>query len=207
MQQLAPSGAAKDRKQDSHGSHHHHHLHHAHQGNIDLEHRRLQQPPKRSSERASKSLKVGDLACDLSARGHLKTSPTILLPQGSKAAKSQRLTERSKDSRLRGSDLYVTRLRWKGKEKEKEKEATSDQSLHIDNVSAPLDEADDLNMNDGATHVTSALASSSTGSLHDELLCHSSRGTDRGVKRVQCSPKQQLATQSRPVSISFIIFS
>ena len=47
------------------------------------------------------------------ARDYLKTSPTILIPYARTNTKTHTVTDRMKDSRLRGADLYVARLGWK----------------------------------------------------------------------------------------------
>ena len=106
------------------------------------------------------------------------------MPQGVTAASSQKIRERTKDSRLKGSDLYVARLCWK--------ETNNDQVLHgiePPETSNPPDPTDDTD---------SSSSSSLTGSLHEELrFCNLKvkKEVDQGQQPLSKTP---MATQSRP---------
>ena len=120
---------------------------------------------------------------DLSSRDHLKTSSTILLPQGLKAAKSHKLTDRIKDSRLRGSDLYVARLSLK--------DTSCDQNPH-DGVSNMHPESKPTPSDDHS------LPTPLTGSLHDELRFCEGKEDVKDDRSLRPSPRQRVATLSRP---------
>ncbi|KAK0513219.1 hypothetical protein JMJ35_004205 [Cladonia borealis] len=113
------------------------------------------------------------------ASNPLKSSPATLVPQGLPTASSQKIRERTKDHRLKGSDLYVARLCWK---------ETSRTLSH---------EAMKLTPTNSSTTLTPP---PSTGSLHDELLSpHKSSKPNPPPQPSQSPPpKQPTATQSRP---------
>ncbi|MCJ1244754.1 hypothetical protein MMC30_001954 [Trapelia coarctata] len=107
---------------------------------------------------ASKNLASGTISSESQShmiREHLKTSPTILVPRARTMNKAQSVTDRMKDGRLRGADIYVARLGWKKQETLEHLPTTSNtvQSL-------PSDKARNLPLPD--TEV-------STGSLHEKL--------------------------------------
>ena len=106
------------------------------------------------------------------------------MPQGLKTAKSYKLADRIKDSRLRGSDLYVARL--------SRKDTSCDPNQHDDildmqHVSKPTP------TNDRPSPTTSL-----TGSLYDELRFCKERELLEDARSLRPLPRQRVATLSRP---------
>lgn len=120
---------------------------------------------------------------NLSSRDHLKTSQNILLPQGLKTAKSHKLTDRIKDSRLRGSDLYVARLSWKDTSCDQIPDNNVSSKQHVSEPAPP----DDL-----------PSTTSLTGSLYDELRLCGVKADVNDARPLRSSPRQRVATLSRP---------
>ena len=122
-----------------------------------------------------------------STRSHLKISPPLLLPQGPKAATSYKVKDRMKDSRLRGSDLYVARLCWK--------KTGDDQYSHKNRRDIKPSVTDDM---EPTSKTPPSLGQSPTGSLHEELRCCKSPDEKTGAQGLQLLARQPMATQSRP---------
>lgn len=93
--------------------------------------------------------------CTMQAREYLKTSPTILVPRASTEVKASSVTDRMKDPRLRGADLYVARLGWK-KQDIPELSPTTSNTTHF----LPRGITNDLPQSENKMP---------TGSLHEEL--------------------------------------
>lgn len=93
------------------------------------------------------------------------------------------MRERTKDSRLRGSDLYVARLCWK--------ETSDDQLLHGDGTPKPNGSLEPVDDTDNSS-------SSMPESLHDELRFCNPVVEKEVHQGQQPPPKKLMATQSRP---------
>ncbi|KAK4697667.1 hypothetical protein P7C71_g431, partial [Lecanoromycetidae sp. Uapishka_2] len=137
-------------------------------------------------------------------RDHLKSSPTILVPQGITRASSHKVEDRAKDSRIKGSDLYVARLCWKTAESHDPplKQAGSLVKSGTAEAYVVQEDVNSTHADDGPT------ATPRIRSLHDELqFCGAQVTADKG----QClsSQKKPMATQSRPCyrCISYMHFA
>ncbi|KAI9724304.1 MAG: hypothetical protein M1812_000370 [Candelaria pacifica] len=85
---------------------------------------------------------------------------TLLLPQGPTGQASRKVTERQKDPRLKGADLYVARLGWKLPESSSEKRVSA-------SIAEAIDHANVVSMAKPPEQVVSQ--SQIPSSLHDEL--------------------------------------
>lgn len=115
-----------------------------------------------------------------------------ILPQGRSAARSFRASDRIKDFRLKGADLYVARLAWKAPPSD-----TSDS--HGTRTQDLKSGADEWSSDDIAGMIAPATAaglSIRSGSLHDELSNHAPK--ESTVAAVLSCDDRNSATQSQP---------
>jgi len=120
-------------------------------------------------------------------RSHLRDSPTFLLSQGLKTSSSQKVKDRMKDQRLRGSDLYVARLCWRETEDHPSFECNKVQTDVLKGLEIDLP-------SDGDCQPVQTL----TGSLHDELRFCKPKGSQSNAERSRFVLKKPTATLSRP---------
>ena len=137
-------------------------------------------------------------------RDHIKTSPMLLLPQGLTGASSRNTRDRMKDSRLKGSDLYVARLC--------KKDASINQPPNQAGSCDTLRSASVLDGKYGPKSTTSdaePTVPSKTGSLYDELRSCSAKPKHHNHPRNQPHQTRPMATQSRPCyrCISYMHFA
>lgn len=132
-------------------------------------------------------------------RDHLRTSPTLLIPQGITGTKSRKFKDRITDSRIRGSDLYVARLCRKTEtvqgNEQPLKKASEARSLTTPST------ADGHELQEEASPTDNdygPMAPSSTGSLHEELRFCGVKATADNSTHMRSFEKRPTATQSRP---------
>ena len=95
----------------------------------------------------------------------------LLVPKGRSGSSSNDVNARKKHMNLVGADLYVTRLGWNrgGPSKGTAPVASKTASTPVTTADAPDDDEDNT-LSRSTTSVESIASSSSTGSLHDELV-------------------------------------
>lgn len=96
-------------------------------------------------------------------------SEPILLPKGRAGDASANVTERKKHPRLKGADLYVTRVGWSGTAaKRPTKKPTSKPEPAVAGDESPVEPLAESTSSLGSSSTASSY--SATGSLHDELI-------------------------------------
>ena len=108
----------------------------------------------------------------------------VVVPQTPMVSKTHQATERMKDSRLRGADLYVARLR------RTYKPSTSKQANNADGNR----KGDDSSLSGASTTESRPV----TGSLHDELTCPMPTARPQSSSNTTKPYSEASATHSRP---------
>lgn len=129
----------------------------------------------------------------------------VLLPKARTAEKASHLADRKQHPRLRGADLYVTRLGWSGTSTRKPKKRATRPPATSTLVNTAQDAERSLLGDDQLSASTSSLSSlsttsshSATGSLHDELINREPSPAPTKVREDGCGFDHSNVHASRP---------
>lgn len=118
----------------------------------------------------------------------------LVVPQQRILSKSHQISERMKDTRLNGADLYVARLSRVGKVNHHECGCPHDKSDSVNETATAGESGEGLTVDSSPSTRMQPL----TGSLHDELRFPTPRKPSRAAPEAEPAVQQATATHSRP---------